>query len=252
MSPITLRRSCRSQASCSGVCPEGAQVRRRTGWSMKPLSSKKTMGASVRFAPFLFAATPGGANAECPRRCALAPAARASGVSTPICGGSSRREPGDTSHRTSWQSLRPPAGRSKGRCDNRPCEVRPREPSPIVASASRLGGAFALDAVWPSEPPSLLSPQPGATALPRIPKHRRSELPRRLSCLPAVNSQPADGESPTRLHFLSVSCTTVRMSTARGSLATQGSIVRSDTLISCEQRCETVARGGLKPWRSGV
>jgi len=37
-------RSWRSQAFSTGVWPDGAQVRRRTGWSMKPLSSNKTRG----------------------------------------------------------------------------------------------------------------------------------------------------------------------------------------------------------------
>ena len=224
MRPTTLSRSCRSQASCSGVCPEGAQVRRRTGCSMKPLSSKKTMGVSLRFAPFLFAATPACATAEYPLRCALALVARASGVSSPSCGESSRREPGDTSHRTSWQSLRPPADRSKGRYGNRPCTVRPRESSPVAASVSRSGGASGRDAVWPSGPPSLLSPQPDAIALPRIRKQRRFGQPRRFSCLPAVIFPPADDEFPTRLRFLSVSYFTVRTYTTKCSLATQRSI----------------------------
>jgi len=210
MRPTTLRRSCRSQASCNGVCPEGAQVRRRTGCSMKPLSSKKRMGVSSRFAPFLFAATPAGATAEYPIRCALALVVRASGASSPSCGESSRREPGDTSRRTSWQSLRLPVDRSRGRCGNRPCTVQPKE-SLVVASSSRSGAASGRDVVLPSGPPSLLSPQPDASALPRIWKQRRSGQLRRFSCLPAVISLPADDEFPTRLRFLSVSCSTIRM-----------------------------------------
>ena len=55
---IAERRSWRSQAFCTGVWPDGAHVRRRTGWSMKPLSSKKTRGVSVSRAPFLSAANP--------------------------------------------------------------------------------------------------------------------------------------------------------------------------------------------------
>ena len=61
MKPTAESRSCRSQARWTGVCPEGAQVRRRTGWSMKPLSSKKTMGLPLRAAPFLSAANPASA-----------------------------------------------------------------------------------------------------------------------------------------------------------------------------------------------
>ncbi|KKL12218.1 hypothetical protein LCGC14_2537970 [marine sediment metagenome] len=224
MRPTTLSRSCRSQASCSGVCPEGAQVRRRNGCSMKPLSSKKTMGVSLRFAPFLFVATPACATAECPPRCALALVARASGVSNPSCGESSRREPDDISHQTSWQSLRPPADRSKGRYGNQPCTVRPKESLSVAASVSRSGGVWGRDVVWPSRPPILHSSRPDTIALPRIRKQRRFGPPRRFSCLPAVVFLPADDEFPTRLRFLSFSYTTVRMSTIKGSLATQGSI----------------------------
>ena len=224
MRPTTLSRSCRSQASCSGVCPEGAQVRRRTGCSMKPLSSKKIMGVSLRFAPFLFAATPACATTEYPLRCALALAARVSEVSSPSCGVFSRREPDDTSHRTFWQSPRPPADRSKGRCGNRPCTVRPRESSPIAASASRSDGACGRDAAWPSRPPTLPSARPDSIALPRIRKQRQFGQPRRFSCLPAVVFLQADDEFPTRLRFLAVSYSIVRMSITPCSLATQGSI----------------------------
>ena len=61
MKPTAESRSCRSQARCVGVSPEGAHVRRRTGWSMKPLSSKKTIGLPLRWAPFLSAANPASA-----------------------------------------------------------------------------------------------------------------------------------------------------------------------------------------------
>ena len=45
MAPMTDRRSWRSQARWIGVRPRGAQVRRRTGWSIKPL------GCNLRSAP---------------------------------------------------------------------------------------------------------------------------------------------------------------------------------------------------------
>ncbi len=224
MRPTTLSRSCRSQASCSGVCPEGAQVRRRSGCSMKPLSSKKTMGVSSRIAPFLFAATPACATAECPLRYALAPVARASGVSSPGCGESSRRWPGDTSRQTSWQSFRPPVDKSKGRYGNRPCTARPKESLSVAASVSRSDEIWDQDVAWPSKPPIHHPLQPDAIALPRIRKHRLFWQPRRFSCLPAVAFLPADDEFPTRLRFLSFSCTTIRMSTTKGSLTMQGSI----------------------------
>lgn len=50
--PITLSRSRRSHERCTGVQPSGAQVRRFTGWSMKPVSSRKTMLAPRRRAFF--------------------------------------------------------------------------------------------------------------------------------------------------------------------------------------------------------
>src|SRR6266699_3187987 len=45
-------RSCLSQAYWTGVWPRGAQVRRRVGWSKKPVSSEKTMLACHRAPPF--------------------------------------------------------------------------------------------------------------------------------------------------------------------------------------------------------
>ena len=80
------RRSCRSHARCIGVCPEGAQVRRRTGWSMNPLSSKKTIGLPRRRAPFLCEANPGSATAPIARRRLRGPVARASDTSSPTRG----------------------------------------------------------------------------------------------------------------------------------------------------------------------
>ncbi len=213
MSPITESRSWRSQASCCGVFPDGAQVLRRTGWSMKPLSSKKTMGTSLRFAPFLFAASSRRASNGWTFRRVRGPAALASGVSTRTHEESSTREPGGTLRGTSWRLPRIPADRSRGRCDNRLSAVRPRVSSTTGASVSDLDGVVALDAVWLSKPSGRRFSRPASIVPRNLWKRPRSWLPRRFSCLPTVTSMPADGEFPTRLHFLSVSYITVRMFT---------------------------------------
>ena len=94
ISPTTESRSWRSRASWIGVRPEGARVRRRTGWSKKPLSSKKTSVKRRRFAPFLSAATLLHATGGWPLRRVRVPAARASDSSSPSCGESSTRDRG--------------------------------------------------------------------------------------------------------------------------------------------------------------
>ena len=241
MRPTADSRSCRSQARWTGVCPEGAQVRRRTGWSMKPLSSKKTIGLPQRLAPFLSAANPASATAPWPRRLLLGPVVRASGRSIPGRGAFSRRDPGDTPRGTSWRSPRLPDGRSKGRWGIPPSVARPRGSRSGAAFASRSNGACGQDVVWLVTPPGLLSPQPGATVSPKTPKHQRFPPPRRHRRPPAANALPAVGEPPMRLRFLSVSYLTIRMSTTLGSLALQGSIVRIRRWFPTYER-EQVAR----------
>lgn len=205
MRPTAESRSCRSQARCTGVCPEGAQVRRRTGWSMKPLSSKKTMGLPLRAAPFLSAANP--AFAIVPRLYRLLPwhAVRASGMSSPSRGVSSQHDPGDTLREIAWPQLRPRGNRSKGRFGIQLSLALPRESSTVVASASRSNGACGQDVVWQLTPLGLLSPQPDATVALTIEKHQRSLPPRRRRCLPAVIARQASDELAVRLRFLSVS-----------------------------------------------
>ena len=156
MKPTAESRSCRSQVRCTGVCPEGAQVRRRTGWSMKPLSSKKTMGLPRLAAPFLSAASP--AFAIQPRRYRLLPwhVVRASGMSSPSRGVSSQHDPGDTSREIAWPQLRPRDRRSTGRFGIQLSLARPRESSTVVASASRSDGACDQDVVWQLTPRGLL------------------------------------------------------------------------------------------------
>jgi hypothetical protein len=224
MSPITESRSCRSQARWLGVCPEGAHVRRRTGWSMKPLSSKKTIGLPRRRAPFLFAATRAAANARWRRRPLRGLVVRASGRSNPGREASSQCDPDDTSHGTSWRLTRPLADTSKGRSSIQTSVVRPRESRSVAASASRRDGACGQDVVWRTTPLCLLSPQPDATVSPNLLKHQRSLQSRRYGCLPATIVLPAIDELAARLRFLSVSCKWIRMSTTFGSLALQGSI----------------------------
>ena len=179
----------------------------------------------MRFAPFLFAANSLPASNGQPFRCVRGPVALASAMSTRICEESSRREPDGTSPGNSWRLPRRPADKSKGRCDNPPSTVRPRVSSTTGVPAFCSDGAFALDAVWLSTPSGRPLSRPASTVLPNLSKRPRSWPPRRFSCLATVTSMPADGESPTRLHFLSVSCTTVRMFTTHGSLTMQGSII---------------------------
>ncbi len=218
MSPTAERRSCRSQARSTGVWPEGAQVRRRTGVSMKPLSSKKTSGLRRRLAPFLCEANPRSAIARCLHRRLREPVALVSGRSSPERGASSRYDRDDSSRGISWRSLRPPAGRSKGRWSIRPCGARPRGSQSVVASASRSDEACGRDVVWLSTPRGLLSPQPGATVVSKLLKHQRFRPPRRHRCPPAATALPAVDELPTRLRFLSVSYHRIRMFTLLGSL----------------------------------
>ena len=186
---------------------------------------RDTRGASLRRAPFLFAANPVFASGRwLPRRFRV-PVVPVSGTSSRDREGSSIRARRDTLRRTSLKSPWPHADRSKGRCGNRTCTVRPKESSRVVASVSRSGGAWDRDVVWPSRPPDLLSARPDAIALLKIRKPRRFARPRRPLCHPAVTSLPTVGEFPTRLCFLSFSYRTIRMFTADGSFAMQGSIV---------------------------
>ena len=220
MNPTADNRSCRSQARWIGVCPEGDQVRRRTGWSMKPLSSKKTMGLPPAAAPFLFAANPAFATATWPRRPLRAPAARASGKSNPSREASSQDNRGDTRRGIGVRRPRRSADKSKSRCDSRTSVVRPKESRQVGVSASRSGGAFGRDVVWLSRHPCLLSPQPDATASPKTPKRQGFPSPRRCPCLPGLTVLPAVGEIPVPLRFLSISYLNIRIFAVYGSLAT--------------------------------
>ncbi len=205
MTLIAEMRSWRSQAFCTGVWPDGAQVRRRTGWSMKPLSSKKTMGVRVSLAPFLSAANRVSATAGWRRRPTPAPAARASGWSTRGCGESSRRDTGDRRRSASWRLPPRHVNRSKARCGSRPFAVRP----PAVSTASVFGrrpdGAWGLDEAWLSMLPCRLPSGPASNASRKTRKLSHFPSPRRFSCLPAGVVPLADGEFPTRLRFLASS-----------------------------------------------
>jgi hypothetical protein len=205
MMPIAERRSWRSHAFCTGVWPDGAHVRRRTGWSMKPLSSKKTRGVSVSRAPFLSAANPACANVRWRRRPILAPAVRASDLSSQGRGESSRRDTDGSEPETAWRRQPQLAYRSKDRCGSRPCQVRPRGFLSIFVSERHSIGAWAPDAAWLSMPPCRLSSGLASNVLRKTGKPPRFPLPRRLSCLPAGVVLQADGEFPTRLRFLAFS-----------------------------------------------
>jgi hypothetical protein len=205
MMAIAERRSCRSQAFCIGVWPDGAQVRRRTGWSIKPLSSKKTSGVSDSLAPFLSVANRPFASVRVRRRPALAPAARASDLSNQDCEESSRHGMDGRTPETAWRRLPQLAHKSKDRCGSQPLAVRLRESSATSVSERRSIGAWGPDAAWLSTPPCRLSSGLGSNALPKIRKPRQFPLLRRFSCHPAGVALQADDESPTRLRFLAFS-----------------------------------------------
>jgi len=205
MTLIAEMRSCRSQALCIGVWPDGAQVRRRTGWSMKPLSSKKTSGVSVSRAPFLFAANPAFATAAWRRRPTPAPAAPVSDWSSRDREESSTRDTGGRKLAASWRLLLQHERRSKARCDSQPLSVPPGVTSPTSVFARRPNGAWGPDAAWLSMPPCRLPLPLASNASPKTRKLRQSSSHRRLSCLPAGVVPQADGEFPTRLRFLAFS-----------------------------------------------
>ena len=202
---IADMRSWRSQALCIGVWPDGAQVRLRTGWSMKPLSSKKARGVSVSRAPFLSAANPVFASVRWRRRPTPAPAARVSGWSSRDCEESSRRDTGGRKLAASCRSIPRHVNTSKGHCGSRPLSDPPEVTSPIFVFERRSNGAWGLDAAWLSKPPCRLSSRHASNASPKTRKLPQFSSHRRLSCLPAGVVPQADGEFPTRLRFLAFS-----------------------------------------------
>ena len=202
---IAEMRSWRSHAFCIGVWPDGAQVRRRTGWSMKPLSSKKTRGVSVSLAPFLSAANPASATARWRRRPLPAPAVRASGWSSQGFGESSTRDTSGRIPETSWQLPPRHGSRSKARCGSRTFAGLPGGVSPTSVFGRRSTGAWALDGAWLSRPPCRHSSWLASNASPKTRKLPQFPSPRRFSCLSAGVVPQADGEFPTRLRFLASS-----------------------------------------------
>jgi hypothetical protein len=205
MTPIAERRSWRSHAFCTGVWPEGAHVRRRTGWSMKPLSSKKTRGVSVSRAPFLSVANRDFANVRWLRRPTRAPVVRVSGLSNQDRGESSTHGTDGSEPETAWRRPLQRGYRSKDRCGSQTCVVQPRELSTAFVSERRSIGVCGLDVAWPSRLPCRLASGLASNVLRKTGKPLRFPLPRRFSCLPAGVVQQADGESPTRLRFLAFS-----------------------------------------------
>ncbi len=202
---IAEMRSWRSQAFCIGVWPDGAQVRRRTGWSMKPLSSKKARGVSVSRAPFLSAANPAFATARWRRRRTPAPAARVSGWSSRVGEESSRRDTGGRQLAASWRLLPRHVNRSKGRCGSQPLSAPPGVTLTASVFEQRSNGAWGLDAVWLSTPPCRPPLGHASNASPKTRKLPQFPSPRRFSCLAAGAVPQADDEFPTRLRFLAFS-----------------------------------------------
>ena len=173
---------------------------------MNPLSSKKTIGLPLRRASFSCGANPVCAIALLLRRWIAELASRASGMSSPRRGAVCRCGPGGIELEKFFLSPRLLSGTSKDPCDTRPCVARPREFPSVVASAFRRDGAFDRDAVWLSEPPGLLPPQPVATVSRNSAKHQHFPQPRRWrKCPPGVFSLQTSDEFPVRIRFLSVS-----------------------------------------------
>lgn len=218
MKPTVESRSCRSHARSTGVLPDGAHVRRRSGCSMKPLSSSKIIGLPLRSAPFLCGANPGFASDRSRCRRLRVPVVRASGTSNQGRAANDRRNRGDMLREIFSRPHRPPADKSKNPFDSRPFAVRPEEFSPVVVSAERSTAAAFRDVVWLAKPLGLLSPQPAANVSRNSKKRQHSPALRSSRPPPAGVFLPASDELPVRLRFLSVSSNMVRMSTNYGSL----------------------------------
>jgi hypothetical protein len=208
---ITERRSWRSQVYCNGVSPTGDHVRRRTGWSMKPLSSRKNRGLSDSRAPFLFVATPVRATVVERFRRIPARAARVSGKSTSCRAEFSKRATGGRKPEMFWRWLPPCDRMSKDRSCNRLVAVRLEGFPTTVASVSRRDEVEGQDAACFSMHPCHLVPRAASTASPKKWKPLQSRRPRRFPCLPAEVVPLADGESPTRLRFHAFSYNDIRI-----------------------------------------
>ena len=220
MNATADNRSCRSQARWMGVCPEGAQVRRHTGWSMKPLWSNTTTGSPRRRAPFLSSASPWYASVRWLRRPLREPVVRAFGTSSPDRGALCRYNRDDTRHEIAWPPLRLRGDRSTNRCGNPPCVGQPREFSTIDASAPHPAVTQVWDVVLLPKPRGLLSPQPTATASPKT-AMRQPFPPRRPRCChPRATARQSFGGSPVLLHFLSFAYLNIRIFSINGSLTT--------------------------------
>jgi len=218
MNPIAESRSCRSHARWTGVCPEGAQVRRRTGCSMKPLSSKKTTGLPWRRALFLSAANLLAASDSGRRRPPPGLVVRASGTTSPSRGASAPCSRGGSLPETSWLQLRRLVDRSKSRWHSRPLAARLRVFPRVDVSVWRLSEASVQDVVLPSMPPSLLPSQPFSTAWLTTAKPRDTrQLPPR-SRRSKTSGRQAYAETPIPMRFLSFSYHDIRISTIQGSI----------------------------------
>ena len=202
---IAESRSWRSQLYWIGVWPDGAHVRRRTGCSMKPLSSEKISGLRSRFALFLFAATRVCASARWPLRCVPVLDARVSDMSNRVREESSIHAPNDIRRRMSWRLPPQHGDRSIGPFGSRPFVGLSARLSPIAASVSCSDVTGGHDEPWLSMPPILLSVRPDANAAPTTRKPRQSSLPLGPFGQPPTTSLLGVGGPPVRSSFLSFS-----------------------------------------------
>ena len=205
MRAIAESRSWRSQAYWIGVWPDGAQVRRQTGCSMKPLSSKKISGLRLRLAPFLSGAIRTCASGRWPLRCAPVLDARVSGMSSRGREESSIHAPDGIRRQMCWRLLRQRVDMSTGPFDSQPFVGLSVRSSPIVVSDSHSDRAGVHDEPWLSVPSILLSERPNANALPTTRKPRQSLPPLGRFGSPAATSLPEAGVPPIRMRFLSFS-----------------------------------------------
>ena len=180
---VTDNRSCRSHERWIGVWPLGAQVRRTTGWSMKPLSSRKTMLRPCRRAFFLFAANAHAASARSPFRLALGRAVPVSGSSSPTRPVSATHGRGGTARRTPPRSLPPRASASTAlSCIQR----REDRAGAIPSAAPSVPARASVGVPAPDGSGVLPRPRPGtgpAIATPNLPTILRRARPT-TSCHP--------------------------------------------------------------------
>ena len=166
------RRSCLSQLYWIGVCPRGAQVRRTTGWSIKPLSSMKTMLRLSLWAFFEPEAIPPGASFQWPSHLAPALFSPASGNSNPSCVVCTRHNRGDTSPRRAVLSPEPLVPESTDQWQSLLLGDLSARLSSKFPSALASNGWSVSDVAWPSVPQYRALRETFSSGLPRKGKLR--------------------------------------------------------------------------------